>query len=73
MATIRVSNGDTFHSPKELADHLPLYDPPCIIVAFAWDLGKMKTETFSSKSMHTRNFLINIHGQIKCGTFAFVV
>ena len=47
MATIRVPNGDTFHSPKELGDHLPLYDPPCIVAAFAWDLEKLKTETFS--------------------------
>ena len=40
MTTFRVPNGNTFHSPQELADHLPLYDPPCIINAFAWDLGR---------------------------------
>ena len=37
-----VPNGNIFHSPQELANHLPLYDPPCIIVAYAWDLGKIK-------------------------------
>ena len=42
METFRVPNVNTFHSPQELADHLPLYDPPCIIVAFAWDLRKLK-------------------------------
>ena len=42
IETLRVPDGNTFHSPQELADHLPLYDPPCIIVAFACDLRKLK-------------------------------
>ena len=38
----RVPNGNIFHNPQELANHLSLNDPPCIIVAYAWDLGKLK-------------------------------
>ena len=45
-ATFRVSNGNTFHSRQEVPDHLPLHDPPRMIVAFAWDLGKSREGNF---------------------------
>ena len=45
-ATSRVSNGNTFYSRQELPDHLPLHDPPRMIVAFAWDLGKSREGNF---------------------------
>ena len=42
---------------QELSDHLPLYDPPCIIAVFAWDLGKSKSENISfKKCAHTELF-----------------
>ena len=45
-ATFRVSNGNTFQSPQEVPYHLPLHDPPRMIVAFAWDLGKSREGNF---------------------------
>ena len=57
IATFHVPNGNAFRSPQELANHLPLYDPPRIIAAFAWDLRKSKRENISPiKYAHTELF-----------------